>query len=303
MFSWFRKKPTQSKESMPPQPLKASPRSNHSEDGALADPAKDMETCEANAGRGVSMHATFTHEGRTWKESANLVECLDHALKECGHTGAIHKGHVRLENGLIMHPRVAHFAALDEGGARTVTTVETSLPGRIPPAIFEYQHSSGKTVVESITSGLKNWAQLDLPAFLESLEESPKNCITIGPGKVESETPAEIYRRIILGPVARFAQDPDKHEEGEHPPFCLCCLFSHSIQAFDSLLKKSEYFGVRLYAMRDQNGEFGADCRVNGLDWPEGMEALKAYAATWPGQGVEFRKQYIVIQTPERKPA
>jgi len=48
--------------------------------------------------------------------------------------------------------------------------------------------------------------------------------------------------------------------------------------------------------MRGPEGESGADCRINGLDWEEGKRALVKYVNTWPDLGVEFRKQYIVLQ-------
>jgi hypothetical protein len=41
-----------------------------------------------------------------------------------------------------------------------------------------------------------------------------------------------------------------------------------------------------------------ADCRVNGEDWSAGAEALRAYVTRWPDRGFEFRKQYVVIQSP-----
>ena len=48
---------------------------------------------------------------------------------------------------------------------------------------------------------------------------------------------------------------------------------------------------------RDQDGTAGADCRINGEDYEPGMAALRAYVATWPGRGFEFRKQYVFIHT------
>lgn len=38
-----------------------------------------------------------------------------------------------------------------------------------------------------------------------------------------------------------------------------------------------------------------ADCCVNGEDYTPGIDALRAYATTWPGTGSEFRKQYVLI--------
>jgi len=48
---------------------------------------------------------------------------------------------------------------------------------------------------------------------------------------------------------------------------------------------------------RDTEGHIEADCRVNGVDRPEGAAALMRYAKTWPDRGFEYRKQYVGIQT------
>ena len=60
------------------------------------------------------------------------------------------------------------------------------------------------------------------------------------------------------------------------------------------------FYGLRLYAARDENGEPQADCRINGEDWEPGKEALRDYAGTWTPAGYEFRKQYVVLQTVEK---
>ena len=48
-------------------------------------------------------------------------------------------------------------------------------------------------------------------------------------------------------------------------------------------------------------GRIEADCRVNGVDRPEGAAALVRYAQTWPDRGFEYRKQYVCIQTRARE--
>jgi hypothetical protein len=55
--------------------------------------------------------------------------------------------------------------------------------------------------------------------------------------------------------------------------------------------------------MRDADGVPAADCRVNGRDFEPGAVALRAYAATWPAAGYEFRKQYVVLQSIAKKSA
>jgi hypothetical protein len=101
---------------------------------------------------------------------------------------------------------------------------------------------------------------------------------------------------VLFGPVAHQAAR-EATEEEEHP-FCPCCLFTNTWDAYKPQIESDGVYGLRLYAARDTQGEVQADCRVNGQDWPAGAEALRAYVAQWPDRGFEFRKQYVVIQSP-----
>jgi len=102
-------------------------------------------------------------------------------------------------------------------------------------------------------------------------------------------------RRVVLGPPLQMVQK-NGPIPGEHP-FCPCCLFTGSFRAFEKVLRDREFHGIRMFVLRDANGHIEADCRVNGIDWPEGAAALVNYAKDWPDRGTEYRKQYIVIQT------
>ena len=72
---------------------------------------------------------------------------------------------------------------------------------------------------------------------------------------------------------------------------------TNSFAAFKDLIEDDAFPGIRFFAARDADGSPLADCRVNGEDWEPGAEALRAYVKTWPGDGYEFRKQYVVLQT------
>ncbi|WZB63440.1 hypothetical protein WJ970_11385 [Achromobacter xylosoxidans] len=74
---------------------------------------------------------------------------------------------------------------------------------------------------------------------------------------------------MVLGPVAHYAESPAPAQDEEHP-FCPCCLFTNSLDAFHGILRDGGYAAIRLYAARDANGEISADCRVNGEDYPTG---------------------------------
>jgi hypothetical protein len=63
------------------------------------------------------------------------------------------------------------------------------------------------------------------------------------------------------------------------------------------IILDGQFYGIRLFAMRGQDGTAGADCRLNGEDWEPGKNALIAYVNSWPDRGVEFRKQYVILQS------
>ena len=132
--------------------------------------------------------------------------------------------------------------------------------------------------------------QLDSLADAVSFGLAPAMCMVM-------QMPPD--RRLVFGPTLQMVQNPETIK-GEHD-FCPCCLFTNSIDAFDVLLKDKAFYGIRLFASLDAEGHIEADCRVNGVDRPEGAAALIRYAQTWPDRGFEYRKQYVCIQT--REPA
>ena len=138
--------------------------------------------------------------------------------------------------------------------------------------------------------------QLDLPVLLDALRSKPENCTIL-----EFEIPAKDgvpaqKRRVVLGPVSHLVTRPAEGEAEEHP-FCPCCLFTRSGEVLKPKILDGRFYGVRLFAMRGQDGAPGADCRLNGEDWEPGKNALIEYVKSWPDRGVEFRKQYVIIQT------
>jgi hypothetical protein len=165
-----------------------------------------------------------------------------------------------------------------------------------PTGFLEYQHSAGADVAEATTAGFRQWVQLDLATIEDALPGAEQRWL-----RLELTLPARggeppRRRRIVLGPTARrggaAATDDPEH------PFCPCCLFTQGLTAFQPLLEEAGTIGIRLFAARNADGSVEADCRANGADFAAGAEALRAYAATWPGSGFEFRKQYAVVCTP-----
>lgn len=76
-----------------------------------------------------------------------------------------------------------------------------------------------------------------------------------------------------------------------------CCLFTSNYEALRPQLESDQCFGIRFYAMRNEDGTPEADCRINGEDHEPGMASLREYVATWPGSGFEYRKQYVLLHS------
>jgi hypothetical protein len=251
--------------------------------------------CEANPGKHLKVTASFANGIKTWEEKADILLSMIEVLKAGGHSYEPRKTWIELDGGFLIQPGLVSFKPLQERGVQTVTTVEVSNPAGIPSAVFEFQHSTGDTVQESIGKGFEQWMQADLPVFMDALREKPRQCtyLEIEPGARSSFLSGK--RRVVLGPVSHLVARPAENKEEEHP-FCPCCLFTNSGDIWKDKISDSAFYGIRLFAMRDSDGSTSADCRVNGLDWDIGTAALTQYARSWPDRGVEFRKQYIVIQ-------
>ncbi len=272
MFEWLKRKPPPN----PTNPLAPSP---------------------GNPGQGTQVSLNFDNGARSWTEEVDLVSCLTEVLVNAGHDLSKEKSAVRLNSGLLIKPGFVDCRLNQRGATQSVTTIEVSHPSGIPGGVFEFQHSNGKDARHSVTRGFEDWTQLDLPVFVTSLvsKSDPCPCLQI-------EQPAEHgkpawKRRIVLGPVSHYATDPAPAQEEEHP-FCPCCLFTRSLEGFKPRIEDGQFYGIRLYAARDGSGEAAADCRLNGLDFEPGKRALIEYVKTWPPRGLEFRKQYVILQNP-----
>lgn len=203
--------------------------------------------------------------------------------------------------GLTLSPRGIGLSQTENGTFRTISIVRATHPEAFPAGIFEYQHGAGSTPREALQYGLNQWARLDVPVFCDALLEAPKQCTMMEMTFPAEDGGPERRRRVILGPTAHMMASPPEETDGtacdDDHAFCPCCLTTQCMESFLPLFKAQETLGVRLFAMRDDNGETGADCRVNGEDFDPGKEALRAYAQRWPLHGFEFRKQYVLYQT------
>jgi hypothetical protein len=223
MFDWLKRKIPLRPADQPPDAV-AVP-SAQSRTTPTASP-HEPNTSAANPGKYLKGKFTFTGGNKSWLEEVNAIHCMTEALKGGGQSFTAHKSWVELAGGFTIMPRFVSFQPLDSGSVQTVTTVEVSNPAGIPPAVFEFQHSTGDNVRDSFVKGFESWMQTDLPVFMDALREQPKQCTFL-----QIELPAGSgKRRAVLGPVAHLVPKPLREQKqpevGEEHPFCPCCLFT-----------------------------------------------------------------------------
>ncbi|WP_298643593.1 DUF6348 family protein [uncultured Cardiobacterium sp.] len=190
---------------------------------------------------------------------------------------------------------LVQIAALDFGErVRSTITIQIHHPELFPQGIFEYQHSFGADPAEALHYGLEWWLTGDWQLLHAVATNDDK-----GHTGMSMTFPDGRIRRVHFGATQYWQENPAPApadgEDDAHQPFCPCCLFTNSMEAFKPLLEGHDNYALRLFASRNDDGSTDADCRVNGEDYAPGMDALRAYAATWPGTGSEFRKQYVLI--------
>jgi hypothetical protein len=246
---------------------------------------------------GTAGEVAFSNANRSWTERFDLVDAAAAAFKSRGHAVAACETWLEHgDSGFTIQPLLVNLQPLEDGGVRTLTTMQVNHPALVPAGVFEYQHSTGDNVVESLTKGFDQWVQTDFATLLDALRVTPEHCTTMEMTFPPKDGKPERVRRAVLGPVTHY-MSPIPPDAAEEHPFCPCCLLTNCFDAFGHLIEADAFFGLRMFALRDRDGKPGADCRVNGEDWEKGAEALQAYARTWPASGYEFRKQYVVLQS------
>jgi hypothetical protein len=243
----------------------------------------------ANPGIGAVANWTFSNGQRTWQEPMNLLETLERLLAERGRSARV-EGPVVIdvESQLSLRPLLQTMQP-GQNGVRTSTTIEIKHPTRILSPVFEYQHSGGGNLEESLTEGFRQWYDSDFVTLLDAVRDQAVACMEL----------TDDEHRITLGPLIQGRQLDLPPDDSDHPP-CPCCLFTRTRDAYQTLLTSSGFYALRLYAARDQHDRPIADCRLNGEDYPAGKRALIEYARTWKSAGVESRKQYVLIQNGAR---
>jgi hypothetical protein len=257
-----------------------------------------------NPGQGSTASLDITCGERQWHEELDLVALLAKVCRERGVAEPrVQNERVQIAEGFSFWPQLVDVHVLENGQVQTVSTIEVTHPHWIPNGFFDYQHGGGPTVAESLSKGFGLWVDSDLPALLDLGREQPEFCTLLKADDSQNRSAWPTGRRVLLGPVAHFVKNGQNasattaNSSDEHPPFCPCCMLTQGFDAFRPLVFAEEFYALRLFASRSEQGQPDADCRVNGEDFPTGANALRAQVATWPPHGFEFRKQLVIIYT------
>lgn len=262
-----------------------------------------MSLLPNNPGEHIRGRVGFSRGEHAWEEQFDVLSALEAALHSRGIRFEVQEAAVRLQDlGIIAVPRlVGGVHPLERGGVRTATTIEVMGAGLFDRPVFEYQHATGASTQDSLIEGFGGWADGDLVAISEAVSGDLERCTRMELKFKPQDS--RLPRLITLGPVTYAAASPVSESEwDEHGPFCHCCLFTQSWEAFRSLVEGHDVAALRLLAMRGADGSLAADCRVNGEDFQVGADALREYASSWPGEGFEMRKQYVLVHTAPDSP-
>jgi hypothetical protein len=241
----------------------------------------------------------FANGSAEWSEEVDAVASLESSLRRRGYSPMQEGDAIILpESELSLLPLVVGgINPRPEGGVRTTTTIELAHPSLFPTPVFEFQHAAGPTTAGSLEQGFNQFVELDLVPILEALSPTPARCHSISRSFPATGLMSARARRVVFGPVAgrgalHAAPSPD-----DHAPLCPCCMLMTSFEAFEPLLAGDMTAALRLYALRSADGQPQADCRLNGMPFEAGADALRRHAASWRGTGFAFRKQYVIVHT------
>lgn len=232
-------------------------------------------------------------EPAAWR-TARLHALLVATLSQAHLHGQVVGSEVVLDSGIRLQAEFIEAVQLGEAHFKTFSRIHAVHPQAFPEPLFEFQHAAGPSVEASLADGFATWVKTDLLTLQDALREDPQHCTVVDLPPTES--PPGQRRQVLLGPVGHLVAHPDRKAAGAGP-FDPGGLFQACRGAFVELLRSDRFLGIRLFASRDARGMAGADCRVNGEPFAPGAECLQQDVQHWPEQGLEFRKQYVVVRT------
>jgi len=213
------------------------------------------------------------------------------------------------DNGYYLLPLLINFYYNENNELKISATIQIHHKEIFPNGIFEYVYPQKE--VENAIDGLfelfETWADLDWLTLCDCLkfEKSEYMSMRIDLNKGKTQARHVFYGAILVIRTLMWK----RQKRGELMliltlmNFCPCCLFINSMEAFDEQIKDtSQNYAIRLFAMKNPDGEIDADCRINGEEYPQAEKYLKNYAKTWKNCNIiKFRKQYVIIRNVENK--
>lgn len=239
------------------------------------------------------VHALFgILQNRGWD-----VEILD---SETGNDKWIHVK----DNDYYLFPALINFYSDENNELKISATIQIHHKEIFPNGIFEYVYPQKKA--ENVIGGLfelfETWADLDWLTLCDCLkfEKSEFMSMRIDLNKEKTQARHIFYGSVLSYPNIDVEEAKSKGIDVDPyiDEFCPCCLFTNSMEAFDKQIKDtSQNYAIRLFAMKNPDGEVDADCRINGEEYPQAENYLKKYAKTWKDCDImKMRKQYVIIR-------
>lgn len=191
-----------------------------------------------------------------------------------------------------------------EGLLQVAATIQIHHKELFPNGIFEYQYGEFcDGLAKAIKSAFKSWVILDWETLVDAANpENAKNMNQIVEMTFDNKPPVKrhlFFGNVIAYPNISEEEAKKKGIDAEQyvDEFCPCCLFTKSIESFSKQMNNTgKNYAIRLFALKDVNGDLRADCRINGEEYPEAEGNLKKYAETWKKCDIiKFRKQYVII--------
>jgi len=143
----------------------------------------------------------------TWDDESDVARLgAQRALENLGYAVTLDDTWIEhAESGFRFRAKLLDYVTLDDGEIRTVTVIQSVHPTLVPDGVFEYQHSKGDTLENSVQEGYELWAQIDLVVLLDALRDEPEECTILKTSFPERDGMAALHRRMVLGPLQRMA--------------------------------------------------------------------------------------------------
>ncbi len=178
-----------------------------------------------------------------------------------------------------------------ESTINTEIAVEIRHPQWLPDGFTEYEDYTEETPAEALRITCSAWVSSVMAIILDAHGQTNKLS-----SHLKLEAPSRSGARVVVqGPVGRLAAREVDYSKTGHDPYCPCCFTTQSLEALKGHLQEHEVYAVRFIADRSARGKVKAICRINGTDFPEGAQAIRAFAEGWPNARGESRNQFVVI--------